>query len=108
MYVIKLQIKPISINECFKGRRFKTPKYDTYIRQMMFLLPTIKNVPTRDIKVFIEFGYSSMLSDCDNGIKPFLDCLVKKYGFDDRYITQLNVHKKVVPKSEEYIIFEIS
>ncbi len=103
----KVNIKPISINECFKGRRFRTTKYDTYIRQMMFLLPPLINLPAKDIKVFIEFGYSSMLSDCDNAIKPFLDCLVKKYGFDDRYIVELNVRKKVVNKGNEYIIFEI-
>jgi len=103
----KINIKPISINECFKGRRFRTPKYDTYINQMMYLLPELKDLPQKNIKVFIEFGYSSMASDCDNGIKPFLDCLVKKYGFDDRYICELNVRKKVVKKSEEYIIFKI-
>lgn len=106
--MIKLEIKPLSVNECFKGRRFRTPKYDTYIRQMMFILPEIKNIPKNNIKLNIEFGYSSMLSDCDNAAKPFIDCLVKKYGFDDRYIMELNIKKKVVEKGKEYILFEIN
>lgn len=104
----KIIIKPLSVNEAWQGKRRKTRKYDTYIENMLFLLPHIDFIPENDIKLFIEFGFSSKLSDIDNPLKPFIDCLVKKYGVDDRYITELNVRKKSVSKGNEYIIFEIS
>lgn len=90
------------------GRKFKTPKYSTYINDMLKILPKLNITKTENICLFVEFGYSSKLSDIDNGLKPFIDCLVKKYGFDDRYITELNVRKKLVNKGQEYIIFELS
>jgi Holliday junction resolvase RusA-like endonuclease len=106
--MIKLQIKPLSINDAYKGRRFRTTQYDTYIRQMMFILPEKLNIPESNIKMFIEFGYSSYASDIDNGLKCFIDCLQKKYGFNDKNITELNVRKIKVFKGSEHIIFEIS
>ncbi len=106
--MIKLQIKPLSINEAYKGRRFRTSQYDTYIRQMMFILPDSLAIPQSNIKIFIEFGYSSHASDIDNGLKCFIDCLQKKYGFNDKLITELNVRKIKVEKSKDHIIFEIS
>ena len=106
--MIKLQIKPLSINEAYRGRRFRTPQYDTYIRQMMFALPDKLTIPQSNIKIFIEFVYSSHSSDIDNGLKCFIDCLQKKYGFNDKLITELNVRKIKVEKSKEHIIFEIS
>lgn len=106
--MIKLQIKPLSINEAYRGRRFRTPQYDTYIRQMMFALPDKLAIPQSNIKIFIEFGYSSHASDIDNGLKCFIDCLQKKYGFNDKLITELNVRKIKVEKSKEHIIFEIT
>ena len=105
--MIKLQIKPLSINEAYKGRRFRTSQYDTYIRQMMFILPDSLAIPQSNIKIFIEFGYSSHASDIDNGLKCFIDCLQKKYGFNDKLITELNVRKIKVEKPKEHIIFEI-
>ena len=106
--MIKLNIKPLSVNEAWQGKRFKTPKYSTYQNNMLNLLPNLNITKTDNFFLFVEFGYSSKLSDIDNGLKPLIDCLVKKYGFDDRYITELNVIKKLVNKGQEYIIFEIS
>lgn len=103
--MIKLNIKALSVNKAFQGRRFKTPEYNKFISNMMFVLPKLKDVPTKDIRLKIEFGYSSKLSDIDNGLKTFLDCLVKKYGFDDRYIIELFVTKKIVEKQKDYIKF---
>ena len=104
--MINLNIKALSINKAFQGRRFKTPEYNKFISNMMLLLPKLKDVPTKDIRLKIEFGYSSKLSDIDNGLKTFLDCLVKKYNFDDRYIIELFVTKKIVEKQKDYIKFE--
>lgn len=105
--MIELQIKPLSVNEAFKGKRFKTPKYDSFIHSMLFLLPKI-DLPKSPYSIDIVFGYSSRASDIDNALKSFLDCLVKKYGFDDREIYQMNVKKEIVKKGSEFIKFKIN
>jgi Holliday junction resolvase RusA-like endonuclease len=103
-----LQIKPLSVNEAFKGRRFKTDKYDKFIRDCLFMLPkTISFIDETNIKLAIEFGFSNKASDIDNCCKSFIDCLVKKYKVDDRHIYEMHVFKSIVKKGEEYIRFKI-
>jgi len=103
-----LDIKGLSINEAFKGRRFRTDKYDLFISKTLRLLPKTIEIENRlNIKLAIEFGFSSKASDIDNCCKTFIDCLVKKYGFDDRYIYELHVFKEIVKKGNEYIKFRI-
>ena len=104
---MKINIKPLSINQCFQGRRFKTPKYKQYEKELMLLLP-ILNVPNGLLEVVITFGLSSKLNDIDNGLKPFIDILQKKYLFNDRDIYKLIVEKKIVPKGAEFIECEIN
>lgn len=104
----KINIKPLSVNEAFKGKKTRTEKYNVFIRNMMLLLPKTINIPdVRNVKLAIEFGFSSKNSDIDNCCKSFLDCLVKKYKVDDRYIYELHVFKEIVKKGEEYIKFKI-
>ncbi len=103
---MKINIKPLSANEAFRGRKYRTPKYDKYINDLMYLLPRIKHTePPYLIEIVI--GYSNVLSDIDNALKPFIDCLQKKYGFNDRHIFKLIVEKKIVSKGNEFIDFEI-
>ena len=104
---MKVNIKPLSINQCFQGRRFKTPKYKQYEKELMILLPAL-SVPDGLLEVVITFGLSSKLNDIDNGLKPFIDILQKKYLFNDRDIYKLIVEKKIVPKGEEFIECEIN
>jgi len=104
----KLQIKPLSINEAFKGRKFRTDKYDYFIKNCLLQLPkTILIQDKTNIKLAIEFGFSSKASDIDNCCKTFIDCLVKKYKVDDRFIYEMHVFKSIVKKGEEYIKFKI-
>jgi Holliday junction resolvase RusA-like endonuclease len=98
----KVNIKPLSVNECWQGRRFKTEKYKSYELECIYLLPNNIDITN---KLNIEFGMSSKLSDIDNPLKPFLDILQKKYGINDRNITELTVKKTVVTKGNEYIFF---
>lgn len=103
-----LNIKPLSTNQAWQGKRFRTDLYNDYIQQMHLILPKSIDIPdVKNIKLAIEFGFSSRLSDLDNPIKQFLDCLVKKYKFDDRYIQELHVFKAIVKKGNEYIKFKI-
>lgn len=103
-----IKIKPLSVNECFKGKRYRTVKYDVFIRNMLFLLPINLKIPDEtNIKLAIEFGFSSKASDIDNCCKSFIDCLVKKYKVDDRYIYEMHVFKSIVKKGDEYIKFKV-
>jgi len=80
---VRIEIKPLSVNSAFKGKRFKTKEYDQFIKSVLWLLPNnIKVNPTAYLKLNIVFGYSTRAADIDNGLKTILDCLVKKYGFD--------------------------
>lgn len=104
----KIDIKPLSVNQCFNGMRTRSKKYDAFIKSMMFLLPKQIDYPDPlNIKLAIEFGFSSKGSDIDNCCKSFIDCLVKKYKIDDRHLYELHVFKTIVPKTKEYIKFKI-
>ena len=102
----KINIKPLSVNQCFKGRRFKTPLYKQYELNLFALLPRMK-LPEPPFKVFYEFGFSNYASDIDNPVKPFTDVLQKRYKFDDKLIEEMILVKKKVKKGEEYIKFNI-
>jgi len=105
---IKLHIKPMSINNAFKGRKFRTKEYDIFIVQCLRLLPNKIEIPDEtNIKLALEFGFSSRASDIDNCVKTFIDCLVKKYKVDDRFIYELHTFKTIVKKGEEFIKFKI-
>lgn len=99
-------IKPLTVNQAWKGRRFKTQKYKDFEEELCLLLPQL-DIPDGELQVKYVFGVSSKLSDWDNPIKPFQDVLQKKYGFDDRRIVKAIVEKVHTKKHEEYIKFKI-
>ena len=103
---IKINIKPLSVNQCFQGRRFKTPKYKTYEDELLATLKPIK-LPKPPFQIYFKFGFSSKLSDWDNPIKPFQDILQKKYNFNDRDVFKAIVEKELVKKGFEFIEFNI-
>jgi len=105
--MVTINIKPLSVNECWQGRRFKTRKYDAYSIMLQHLLPKME-IPEGMLQVFIEFGFSSSAADVDNPLKPFIDTLQVKYGFNDKQIKRLIVSKELVKKGNEYIKFEIT
>jgi len=102
----KVNIKPLSVNEAWQGKRFKTNKYLKYEQDLLIILPILK-LPKPPYFVYLEFGLSSKLADVDNPTKPFLDILQKKYKINDKDIFQLNIKKVIVPKYNEYISFLI-
>ena len=104
---MKINIKPLSVNQCWQGKRFKTPKYKSYEFELLLLLKSNLSIPKGRLSLSITFGLSSKLNDIDNGLKPFIDVLQKKYGFNDRDIYKLEVEKVIVPKGQEYIDFKI-
>jgi len=96
-----IPIKPISINACYQGRRYRTNAFKKWQELVWHYLPK-KEVLKRDghLGIIIYLYLKSLWkSDIDNFCKPIIDCMVKKrYLLDDRYITYLEVHKF---KSEE-------
>lgn len=102
-----LNVKPMSVNEAWQGKRFKTKKYKQYEKEVLLILPKLK-VPEGNLELSIKFGLSSKNADIDNPVKCFVDCLQKKYGFNDRHIYKMNLEKEYVKKGCEYIEFNIT
>ena len=103
---MRIDYKPLSVNECWKGRRFKTDEYKRYERSLLFMLPKY-SLPLKPFAVSLVFGLSTLNADIDNPVKPLLDILQKKYGFNDRDIMSLRVVKRKVEKGSEFINFTI-
>jgi Holliday junction resolvase RusA-like endonuclease len=103
--MVKLNIKPLSVNKCWQGRRFKTQDYKYYEEELMYLLPDIY-IPRKECGIIIEIGVNKLF-DIDNCLKPLLDILQKKYNFNDRDIMKLEIEKKAVKKGKEYIKFKL-
>lgn len=102
----KINIKPLSVNLAWQGKRFKTPEYTKYEQKVLRLLNS-KLLPTPPYKLNIEYGFSNKASDIDNPTKLILDILQKKYKFDDKEIYELNLIKKIVKKGNEYFEFNL-
>jgi len=103
---MRIDIKPLSVNQAWKGRRFKTKAYDKYIRDVMYLLPPLK-VSNDKLELEITFGLSNRAADIDNPLKCFIDVLQKKYDFDDKMIYRLIVNKVITKKGSEFIEFKL-
>jgi Holliday junction resolvase RusA-like endonuclease len=104
MIEILIGIKPLSVNEAWQGTRFKTKKYLSYEKELLFRLPQLYfPYPNKPLKVIIEYGFTNNASDIDNPTKLILDILQKKYKFNDKNIVELLLRKKIVKKGQEYI-----
>lgn len=103
--LITINIKPLSANDAFNGKKTKTARYRSFERSVLFMLPKL-TIPNKvPLKVYYEFGFSNLQSDIDNAIKQTQDILSKKYGFNDMYIMEMNVKKVKVEKGKEYFKF---
>ena len=102
----RIDIKPLSVNDAWQGRRFKTPDYTQYEKAVLLMLPK-KKLPEPPYEIWFTFGFSNPASDIDNGVKPFVDIMKKKYKFNDKEIYGMHIIKKIVPKRQEFVEFEI-
>ena len=108
---MKIKIKPLSVNECWQGRRFKTSKYKEYEQTTLLLLRmskidfdiSILEKPKLKLKILV--GVSSKNADLDNIEKPLIDILQKKFGFNDKKIYRIEIEKTDVKKGDEFIDF---
>ena len=99
---LHIGMKPLSVNEAWQGRRYKSDKYEAYEMEMLCRLPAGK-LPPPPYRVYYEFGFSNKLCDFDNPCKPLGDILQKKYGFNDNEIYEAHIVKKIVKRHYEYI-----
>ena len=104
----RIEIKPLSVNECWQGKRFKTKAYTAYEKELLYRLSPADFDKSKDpLEVSLVVGLSNVQADADNIVKPFLDILQKKYNFNDKYIFRLIVEKVLVVKGAEFIEFYI-
>jgi len=103
MIQFKINEKPLSVNQAWQGKRFKTPIYKAYEKEMLLRMPAGKIEIDQMLRVEFFFGFSNKASDLDNPVKLLLDIAQKKYGFNDSNVYELNVRKCIVKKGEEFL-----
>jgi Holliday junction resolvase RusA-like endonuclease len=71
----------------------------------MILKPV--DIPDGYLELYLKFGFSSGNSDFDNPVKCFVDCLQKKYGFNDKMIKRCIIDVAQVKKGKEFIEWNV-
>ena len=90
---IELQVKPLSVNKVWQGRRFKTQDYVDYESSCLWLLNKVKPVKG-EVEIHYKFHFKGRMMDVDNPIKPLQDVLVKAGIIeDDRKIMKITAEK---------------
>ena len=105
--MVRIDEKPLSVNEAWKGQRYKSNEYKAYQSKLLWLLPRKIDIPTPPFEIYFRFGFSSAASDWDNPVKVLQDILSKKYGFNDKLIRRAIVDTEIVPKGKEFFEFEL-
>jgi len=86
----------MSVNEAYRGRRFKSAAYKAYAREVAFALygQKWKRVPGPVAVQFDLYLKNAKQRDADNCVKPLLDLLVEAGVIDDdRNVWELRVFK---------------
>ena len=103
----RVNLKPLSMNEAFMGRKRKTAAYRNYEIKVPKELPDLDLPERGPLGLRLRAGLSNRAADLDNVVKPFLDILQANYGFNDNRIYFIEMTKVKVQKGEEYIAFEL-
>ena len=94
--------KPLSVNEAWQGKRFKTKAYLAYEEEMLLLLPARKKV-SGYVEVIYRFGIPRRFDviDVGNFEKLLSDIIVKKgYIDDDSKIVRMVLEKRKTENHE--------
>lgn len=102
----RINIRPLSVNEGYTGRRWKTDAHRAWHRSVLFLLPKMI-LPDPPYEIYLRFGFSSKASDWDNCCKFFQDTISEKYKFNDKLIRRAVIDVDIVQKGKEYIEFSL-
>ena len=91
----RVDIKPLSVNDAWQGRRFKSKDYKQYEKDMQILLPRDSKIWDEPIRVSYHFKLRNAgRTDIDNLIKPLQDILVRSGIItNDNLIVEMNARK---------------
>ena len=103
MNQVQIHLKPMSVNQAWQGRRFKSKAYKSYEEAVLLMLPSYE-IPDGELGIRIEAGLN-IRGDLDNVCKPILDIITKKYGCDDKRFMEIKLVKKIIKKGEGYFNF---
>ena len=99
--MITIPIKPLSVNQAWQGRRFKTAAYKAYARSVQLCLPRGLVIPDGRLEIRYTFYLSNSAADWDNPVKPLQDAVFSFYKVSDSRIYRATVEKIIVPKGME-------
>lgn len=103
----KIDLRPLSVNEAWQGRRFKTKAYKEYEKNLLSLLPQMKAIE-KPYSVIIYFYFGSPMRDIDNPVKLILDVMQKKWKWlNDRDIIQIKLKKFSTDKGNDHFYYRI-
>lgn len=103
----RINIKPMSVNAAYRGRRFNTKEHIQWEQLVLYSLPSIE-LPPPPYEIAFTFGLSSVNADGDNCIKIAQDVIAKKYGFNDKQIKRWLVEVIKVDKGKEFFEFHLN
>ena len=89
----RVNLKPLSMNEAFMGRKRKTAAYRNYEIKVPKELPDLDLPERGPLGLRLRAGLSNRAADLDNVVKPFLDILQANYGFNDNRIYIIEMTK---------------
>lgn len=104
--MIEIDIKPLSVNKAWKGKRYKTSAYKAYEKELTLKLRMEhkRMFEHKDIHLLLTFFFSTKAADIDNPIKMTQDILSKKYNFNDNCVMDLTVCKRRCEKGRERLL----
>ena len=107
----KIPLKPLSVNQAYQGRRYRTRAYKAFISDALILLNHLKPEKPRgeSLMAHYRWGVSSRQSDTDNPTKTFQDTLFDYWGMktQDSKVEFIILEKVWVKKGEEFISFHV-
>ena len=102
-----LDMKVLSVNKAWKGRRRKTEDYKKYEIDVARMIGRCESGFTGPVQITYTFYMiNHTMADNDNPVKPLQDILVKLgYIEDDRFVYRTILNK--IPCDENYAEIEI-
>ena len=105
---MRVNLKPVSVNAAWQGRRYKTPLYNDFEEAMLWELKSLRPPKVEgDYEIHFTFHLrNAVRSDLSNFIKTTEDIIVKSgMVTDDRLCWHMVVDK--VKSDTNFIDFEI-
>ena len=101
---VRIPLKPLSTNDAWSGKRYKTKEYKDFEQILLILLRKMKPViPEGPVGFDLRVGISARF-DADNTIKTLLDTIEKYCNhFNDNSVFDIHVRKVLVPAGDEYM-----